>query len=125
MRGFRLLFVTSLLFVPSRRVTSSPPSERGGQQADGDTPRRGRAQASILQAEGFSQALAKILEVAQGLDANTMSLQYLDTLRAIGASESTKFVIPMEFSSLLGKVSGLAEDSFGNGRDTKAKTPKK
>lgn len=86
---------------------------------------QGGREASILQAEGFSLALAKILEVARGLDSNTMSLQYLDTLRAIGASESTKFVIPMEFSSLLGKVSGLAEESFGDGRSTKTRTTKK
>jgi regulator of protease activity HflC (stomatin/prohibitin superfamily) len=75
----------------------------------------GGRQAAILQAEGFSLALAKIFEIAQGLDANTMSLQYLEALKALGASDSTKFVIPMEFSSLLGSVSGLAGKSFGNG----------
>jgi regulator of protease activity HflC (stomatin/prohibitin superfamily) len=72
----------------------------------------GGRQAAILQAEGFSLALAKIFEVAQGLDSNTMSLQYLDALRALGASDSTKFVIPMEFASLLGRISGQAERSF-------------
>lgn len=75
----------------------------------------GGRQAAILQAEGFSLALAKIFEVAQTLDANTMSLQYLDALKALGASDSTKFVIPMEFSSLLGGVTGLTSKSFGNG----------
>src|SRR4051794_22452448 len=72
----------------------------------------GGRQAAILQAEGFSLALEKIFEVAQRLDANTMSLQYLDALKALGASDSTKFVIPMEFSKLLGSVSGLAGRSF-------------
>jgi regulator of protease activity HflC (stomatin/prohibitin superfamily) len=76
----------------------------------------GGRQAAILQAEGFSLALAKIFEVARGLDANTMSLQYLEALKALGASDSTKFVIPMEFSALLGSVSGLAGKSFGNGK---------
>jgi regulator of protease activity HflC (stomatin/prohibitin superfamily) len=73
----------------------------------------GDRQAAILRAEGFSLALSKIFEVAKGLDANTMSLQYLEALKEIGASESTKFIIPMEFSSLLAGVSGLAGKAFG------------
>lgn len=73
----------------------------------------GDRQAAILRAEGFSLALSKIFEVAKGLDANTMSLQYLETLKQIGASASTKFVIPMEFSSLISGLSGLAGKSFG------------
>jgi regulator of protease activity HflC (stomatin/prohibitin superfamily) len=80
----------------------------------------GNRQSAILNAEGFSLALAKIFETARGLDANTMSLQYLEALKALGASDSTKFVIPMEFSSLLGTVSGLAGKSFGNGEGAEA-----
>jgi hypothetical protein len=30
-----------------------------------------------------------------------MSLQYLDALKALGSSASTKFVLPMEFTNLL------------------------
>jgi regulator of protease activity HflC (stomatin/prohibitin superfamily) len=75
----------------------------------------GGRQAAVLQAEGFSLALNKIFEVARGLDANTMSLQYLDALKVLGSSDSTKFVIPMEFSSLLSSVTGLAGRSFSNG----------
>jgi regulator of protease activity HflC (stomatin/prohibitin superfamily) len=75
----------------------------------------GGRQAAILQAEGFATALARIFEVARTLDANTMSLQYLDALRALGSSEATKFVIPMELSSLLSSVTGQAGRSFGNG----------
>jgi regulator of protease activity HflC (stomatin/prohibitin superfamily) len=75
----------------------------------------GGRQASILQAEGFSMALAKILEVAQGLDANTMSLQYLEALKVIGASDSTKFVVPMELTALLSSVTGQAAKSFSSG----------
>jgi regulator of protease activity HflC (stomatin/prohibitin superfamily) len=75
----------------------------------------GGRQAAVLQAEGFSSALNKIFEVARGLDANTMSLQYLEALKVLGSSDSTKFVIPMEFSSLLSGVTGLAAQSFGNG----------
>jgi regulator of protease activity HflC (stomatin/prohibitin superfamily) len=76
----------------------------------------GDRQAAILRAEGFSMALSKIFEVARGLDANTMSLQYLDALKQIGASPSTKFVIPMEFANLLSSLTGLTGRSFGNGQ---------
>jgi regulator of protease activity HflC (stomatin/prohibitin superfamily) len=75
----------------------------------------GDRQAAILRAEGFSLALTKIYEAAKNLDANTMSLQYLDALKQIGASPSTKFVIPVELSSLLSGIAGLAGRSFGDG----------
>jgi regulator of protease activity HflC (stomatin/prohibitin superfamily) len=75
----------------------------------------GDRQAAILRAEGFSMALSKIFEVAKTLDANTMSLQYLDTLKQIGNSPSTKLVVPMELAGLLSKVTGLADESFGEG----------
>jgi regulator of protease activity HflC (stomatin/prohibitin superfamily) len=74
----------------------------------------GDRQAAILRAEGFSLALSKIFEVARGVDANTMSLQYLETLKQIGSSPSTKFVVPMELANLLSGVTGLTGKSFGN-----------
>jgi regulator of protease activity HflC (stomatin/prohibitin superfamily) len=83
----------------------------------------GDRQAAILRAEGFSLALAKIFEIAQNLDANTMSLQYLDALKQIGSSPSTKFVVPMELSNLLAQVSGQTTRSFGDG-DGGGSTPK-
>jgi len=61
----------------------------------------GERQASILRAEGFSLALDKIFSVAKTVDTNTMSLQYLETLKALGTSPATKFVFPMEFTRLL------------------------
>jgi regulator of protease activity HflC (stomatin/prohibitin superfamily) len=61
----------------------------------------GDRQASILRAEGFSIALDKIFQVAKMVDSKTMSLQYLDTLKALGASPATKFIFPMEFANLL------------------------
>ena len=75
----------------------------------------GERQAAILRAEGFSLALSKIFEVARTLDANTMSLQYLDALKQIGASPSTKFVVPMELSSLLRNLTGSAARAFADG----------
>jgi regulator of protease activity HflC (stomatin/prohibitin superfamily) len=80
----------------------------------------GERQAAILRAEGFSLALTKIYEAARELDPNTMSLQYLEALKQIGASPSTKFVIPMEFASLLSGVADLTDKAFGNGSKEKA-----
>jgi regulator of protease activity HflC (stomatin/prohibitin superfamily) len=79
----------------------------------------GNRQAAILQAEGFALALTQIFEAARNLDSNTMSLQYLEALKQLGASPSTKFVIPMEFASLLSGVTGLTSKSFGNGAEAK------
>jgi regulator of protease activity HflC (stomatin/prohibitin superfamily) len=76
-------------------------------QAEGDR------QAAILRAEGFSLALDKIFQIAKTVDANTMSLQYLDALKQIGSSPSTKFVVPMELANLLSGVVGLTGRSFG------------
>jgi regulator of protease activity HflC (stomatin/prohibitin superfamily) len=75
----------------------------------------GNRQAAILNAEGFALALQRIFETAQGLDANTMSLQYLEALKELGASEATKFIIPMELSSLLSGVAGQAGRAFNGG----------
>lgn len=61
----------------------------------------GDKQAQLLRAEGFSSALDKIFQVAQNVDGKTMSLQYLETLKSIGASPSTKYIFPMEFTSLM------------------------
>lgn len=61
----------------------------------------GKRQATLLEAEGYALALKSIHDVAQGVDSNTMSLQYLEALRALGNSPSTKMVIPTEFTNLL------------------------
>ncbi|HSF81467.1 MAG TPA: SPFH domain-containing protein [Anaerolineales bacterium] len=65
------------------------------QRAEGDK------QAQLLRAEGFSAALDKIFSIAQTVDAKTMTLQYFETLKNIGASPSTKYIFPMEFTSML------------------------
>jgi regulator of protease activity HflC (stomatin/prohibitin superfamily) len=61
----------------------------------------GDRQAAILRAEGFALALQKIFEVAQTVDPNTMRLQYLDALKQVGTSGSTKVVLPMELGDVL------------------------
>ncbi|MCH8309095.1 MAG: SPFH/Band 7/PHB domain protein [Chloroflexi bacterium] len=76
----------------------------------------GDQQAAVLRAEGFSTALDKIHEVAQNIDANTLSLQYFDTLKALGASESTKFIFPMEFTNLLTPFLNMAAGGSNGGK---------
>jgi regulator of protease activity HflC (stomatin/prohibitin superfamily) len=58
-------------------------------------------QAQILNAEGFSLALERIYAAAKTIDQKTMLLQYLEALKAIGASPSTKYVIPTEFTQFV------------------------
>jgi regulator of protease activity HflC (stomatin/prohibitin superfamily) len=61
----------------------------------------GARQATALRADGYAVALDKISAVAQRIDPKTMSLQYLDALKALGASASTKLLLPMELVTLL------------------------
>jgi regulator of protease activity HflC (stomatin/prohibitin superfamily) len=61
----------------------------------------GDRQANILRAEGFSQALKTIFAAAQGIDQKTMTLQYFDTLKALGAGAATKFIFPLEFTQMI------------------------
>ena len=70
----------------------------------------GDQQAAVLRADGFSTALERIYGVAQNIDANTLSLQYFDTLKQMGSSPSTKFIFPMEFTNLLKPFTNMAED---------------
>ncbi|HEV2387509.1 MAG TPA: SPFH domain-containing protein [Candidatus Acidoferrales bacterium] len=76
-------------------------------QAEGDK------QAAILRAEGFALALGKIFEVARTIDPNTLSLQYLDALKTLGAGPATKFIFPMEFASFLKPMAGLMSQAAG------------
>jgi regulator of protease activity HflC (stomatin/prohibitin superfamily) len=66
----------------------------------------GERQSAILRAEGLAAGLEKILVVGEGLDRNTMQLQYLETLKQIGIAPSTKIVVPMELAGLLNGLRG-------------------
>jgi regulator of protease activity HflC (stomatin/prohibitin superfamily) len=72
----------------------------------------GERQGQLLRAEGFSMALQRIFEVANTVDPKTMTLQYFETLKSIGASPSTKYIFPMEFSSMLSSF--LKDRADGN-----------
>lgn len=75
----------------------------------------GEQQAQLLRADGFSDAMTRINAVASLADPRTMSLQYFETLKDIGAGASTKFIFPMEFTSFLESfVRGAAEPRDGS-----------
>ncbi|MEM3638042.1 MAG: SPFH domain-containing protein [Conexivisphaerales archaeon] len=64
----------------------------------------GERQAAILRAEGYAQALQTVFGAAKGIDYKTMILQYLDALKTVGSSPSTKFIFPMEFTNLISPI---------------------
>src|SRR5512135_1745847 len=61
----------------------------------------GERQAQLLRAEGFSLALDRIFASAKLIDQKTMTLQYFSTLRDVGQGASTKFIFPLEFTSMI------------------------
>jgi len=75
----------------------------------------GEKQAQLLRAEGFASALARIYTVAQKVDPKTMTLQYFDTLKAMGSSPSTKYIFPMEFTGLLSDFMKLRKEGGSEG----------
>jgi regulator of protease activity HflC (stomatin/prohibitin superfamily) len=72
----------------------------------------GERQARILMAEGYADALERIFGAAKGVDSKTMAIQYLEALKELGGGESTKFVIPLEFTRLIQPFVGHAERSM-------------
>ena len=67
---------------------------------------QGEREAQLLRAQGFGDALQRIFETAQTVDQKTMTLQYFETLKQMGMSPSTKYIFPMEFTSLLSNFIG-------------------
>ena len=76
-------------------------------QAEGDQ------QAAVLRAQGFSTALDNIYRVASTVDSKTMSLQYFEVLKEMGSSPATKFVLPLEFTSMLQPFLNLGKTNPG------------
>jgi regulator of protease activity HflC (stomatin/prohibitin superfamily) len=68
----------------------------------------GARQSAILRAEGFALAISTINAQAMTADVKTMTLQYLDALKQLGASPSTKFIIPTEFTNLAAPLAAFA-----------------
>jgi len=62
----------------------------------------GQKQSAILRAEGYAEALERIFRAAEGIDQKTMTLQYFEALKEMGQGASTKFIFPLEFTSMMG-----------------------
>ena len=77
-----------------------------GQKQSAILSAEGERQSQLLRAEGFAQALEAIFNAAKAVDQKTMTLQYFETLKSIGMSPSTKYIFPMEFTSLLDNFLG-------------------
>jgi regulator of protease activity HflC (stomatin/prohibitin superfamily) len=71
----------------------------------------GDQQAAVLRAQGYAEALQKIQDVAKGVGTNTMTLQYVEALKEIGAGDSTKIVLPVELTRMLGNIGGMTDSS--------------
>jgi len=82
----------------------------------------GQRQSQILRAEGFALALDKINEMAGHADPRTITLQYREALKALGASPSTKWIIPSEFAALVAPLAAYARG--GGGDDGEKKAPR-
>jgi regulator of protease activity HflC (stomatin/prohibitin superfamily) len=67
--------------------------------------------AQELRAEGFAAALERIFDVAQTVDQKTMTLQYFETLKEMGASPSTKYIFPLEFSKFIERFTLSGDES--------------
>jgi len=80
----------------------------GGKQA-AILEAEGQKQAQVLKAEGFAVALEKIFASASLIDQKTMTLQYFETLKSVGQGASSKFIFPLEFTSMI--------SDFVKGRD--------
>jgi regulator of protease activity HflC (stomatin/prohibitin superfamily) len=66
----------------------------------------GERQSAILRAEGLAAGLERISAVGRDLDPTTLRLQYLETLKDVGAAPSTKIVVPMELGGLVSGILG-------------------
>jgi len=83
-----------------------------GQKQSAILKAEGEQQSQILRADGYAKALNEIFSAAKGVDSNTMLLQYFEALKELGATNATKFVIPMELTSLVSALAGKAKDTM-------------
>ncbi|HEY3071955.1 MAG TPA: SPFH domain-containing protein [Candidatus Limnocylindrales bacterium] len=79
----------------------------------------GKRQSQILEAEGFGRALEQIFAAAKQVDEKTMTLQYLQALRDLGAGPATKFVIPVELVELANRLTSYTEKGLAAGAEVK------
>ena len=96
--------------------------EAEGQKQSQILKAEGEREAQLLTAEGYAKALQAIHEQARDIDSKTMALQYMEMLEKVGSSPSTKFVLPMElttmvqnFVSTMGAGAAMSADNGSNG----------
>lgn len=74
----------------------------------------GERQSQLLRAQGYAAALKAINEQASDAGGNTMMLQYLEALREVGKSNSTKFILPLEVTRFMSEFSGVIGQSMNS-----------
>jgi regulator of protease activity HflC (stomatin/prohibitin superfamily) len=94
-------------------------NEAEGEKQSAILRAEGVRQQSILEAEGFSEALNRIFAAAKNIDDRTMTLQYLEALKELGKTSSTKFVIPLELTDLAKKLGGFLDSGLETGREVR------
>jgi len=110
--------------------------EAEGQKQSQILEAEGQRQAQVLKAQGYAKALEAIYEQAKDVDTKTMALQYMEMLEKVGSSPSTKFILPMELTSMvqnfvnnmsMGNVSAPTSNGHanGNGNGTTESQPMK
>ncbi|MHB1356557.1 MAG: SPFH domain-containing protein [Anaerolineae bacterium] len=72
----------------------------------------GEREAIALRAQGTALGLDEVFKIARGIDSKTLTLQYLDVLRALGQGQATKFIIPTEFVNLVKPIISNAAQSM-------------
>jgi regulator of protease activity HflC (stomatin/prohibitin superfamily) len=77
----------------------------------------GERQAQLLRAQGYAASLAAISEKAVEIDQKTMALQYMETLQKLGASNSTKWIIPIEIIQFVQNSMGSIATGMGGTRN--------
>jgi regulator of protease activity HflC (stomatin/prohibitin superfamily) len=82
----------------------------------------GERESAVIRAEGLAGALRAVDASAQDADPTTILLQYFTTLRELGGSASTKFVVPVELTSLLGGLKDLGGLVTGSTTQSRAQT---
>lgn len=100
--------------------------EAEGQKQSQILKAEGEREAQLLTAEGYAKALTAIHERARDVDGKTMALQYMEMLEKVGSSPSTKFLLPMELTSIaqnfvsaMGGSPGAALMNGGDGVDSR------
>jgi regulator of protease activity HflC (stomatin/prohibitin superfamily) len=84
--------------IPRRGSQAATILQAEGEKQANILQAEGERKAAALRAEGFALALTTVFQSARNVDDKTMGIQYLEALKALGASKSTKFVLPLELN---------------------------